>query len=118
MYARALRVDRDLSVPLPRPHALLARAGAASAFSIYLLPIFGVYTLISVLHHHQDPGDEVRYLTFATNLTKGFWAATESANPQLYLCAVPGSASLAAAHPLPGDTRRATSWRPWSGGRA
>ncbi len=76
-----------------RPHALFARAGAASA--IYLLPILAAYTVISVLID-QDRGDEVRYLLYASNLTHGFYAMTDSLDAQLQLWHGPGLPALLA----------------------
>ena len=79
----------------PHPRALFARAGAAFAPSLYLLPILGAYTLITVVTN-QDPGDEFRYLAYATNLTHGFYALTDSSDPQLYLWHGPGLPTLLA----------------------
>ncbi len=44
----------------------------------------------------QSPGDEGRYLMYATNLTHGFYALTDSSDPQLYLWHGPGLPALLA----------------------
>ncbi|HLM27846.1 MAG TPA: glycosyltransferase family 39 protein [Thermoleophilaceae bacterium] len=60
-----------------------------------LSPILGAYTLISLVVQ-RDPGDEVRYLIYAGNLTDGFYALTDSPNPQLQLWHGPGLPALLA----------------------
>ena len=54
-----------------------------------------LHQLIAVVTN-QDPGDESRYLAYATNLTHGFYALTDSSDPQLYLWHGPGLPTLLA----------------------
>ena len=57
---------------------------------ISLLPILGVYTLISVLKPHPPGTDEATYIGYARNLTHGLYAQPHTPNPSAFLWHGPG----------------------------
>jgi 4-amino-4-deoxy-L-arabinose transferase-like glycosyltransferase len=57
---------------------------------ISLLPILGVYTLISVLKPHPSATDEATYIGYSRNLTHGLYAQAHTLNPSAFLWHGPG----------------------------